>query len=80
MDADSPHSPSQDSQLAFAAIEASGNVIVSGDLPIDTLVRLAEAAARWGASMTLRNSRQIALADLKRVARAGRGDVTFDLS
>ena len=80
MDADSPHSPSQESQLAFAAIEASGNVIVRSDLPIETLVQLAEAAARWGASMTLSDSRRIALADLKRVARAGRGHVTFDLS
>jgi hypothetical protein len=49
-------------------------------MPIDDLIHLAEVAASWGASLTVRESRSIASADLKRIAQAGRGHVTFDFT
>jgi hypothetical protein len=53
---------------------------VDAGLPVGDLVGLAEAAAKWGASMTLRRAGVRGTADLERIARAGRGRVTFDLA
>ena len=63
-----------------ALISASGHVVLDAGLPVTDLVGLAEAAAKWGASITVRRASARGTADLERIARAGRGRVTFDLS
>jgi hypothetical protein len=67
-------------RTALTLIAASGSVVVDAGLPVSDLVGLAEAAAKWGASMTLRRAGVRGTADLERIARAGRGRVTFDLA
>jgi hypothetical protein len=66
-------------RTALTLISASGHVTVDAGLPVTDLVALAEAAAKWGASLTLRRAGVRGTADLERIARAGRGRVTFDL-
>jgi len=83
-----PHpSPAATTQLqspvartASTLISAGGSVIVDAGLPVSDLVGLAEAATKWGASITVRRASVRGTADLERIARAGRGRVTFDLS
>lgn len=67
-------------RTALAVINASGSVVVDAGLPVADLLGLAEAAAKWGASITLRRAGVRGAADLERIARAGRGRVTFDLT
>lgn len=67
-------------RTALAVISASGSVVVDAGLPVSDLIGLAEAAAKFGASITLRRASVRGNADLERIARAGRGRVTFDLS
>jgi hypothetical protein len=86
-----PHSPpphsSAPTQLqspvaraALTLINASGSVVVDAGLPVSDLVGLAEAAGKRGVSMTLKRAGVRGTADLERIARAGRGRVTFELS
>ena len=49
-------------------------------LPLADLIALAQQAAERGTSLTLRGAHERSTADLERVAMAGRGHVTFDLS
>jgi len=67
-------------RTALALISAHGHVSVDAGLPVPDLVALAEAAAKWGASITLRRASVRGTADLEKIARAGRGRVTFDLT
>ncbi len=67
-------------RAAQTLINASGSVIVDAGLPVGDLVGLAEAAAKWGAALTVRRAGARGTADLERIARAGRGRVTFDFS
>ena len=67
-------------RTALALINAKGHVILDAGLPVPDLITLAEAAAKWGASLTLRRAGVRGNADLERIAVAGRGRVTFDLS
>jgi hypothetical protein len=83
----SPHSSSSPTQLqspvartALTLINASGSVVVDAGLPVSDLVGLAEAAGKRGVSMTLKRAGVRGTADLERIARAGRGRVTFELS
>jgi len=75
-----PPIQSHAARTALTLINASGSVIVDAGLPVSDLVSLAEAAAKFGASITLRRASVRGNADLERIARAGRGRVTFDLS
>ena len=68
------------SRKALALIRASGNVIVDADLPTSDLMVLANAAAQWGASLTVRNAHLRSEETLEEIAAAGRGHVTFDLA
>ena len=65
---------------ALAVIRASGHVVVDAALPMRELIELAEAAATWGASLTLRRADRRAEDELTAIAAAGRGHVTFDLT
>jgi hypothetical protein len=65
---------------ALAVIRASGHVVVDAGLPVRDLVALAEAAATWGASLTLRHADRRTEDELTTIAAAGRGHVTFDLT
>ena len=65
---------------ALACIRASGHVIVEANLPASDLLVLANAAAQWGASLTLRNAHLCDEGELDTIAAVGRGHVTFDLS
>jgi hypothetical protein len=73
-----PQSPV--ARTALALINAHGHVTLDAGLPVPDLVMLAEAAAKFGASITLRRAGVRGTADLERIARAGRGRVTFDLA
>ncbi len=64
---------------ALTLIRASGHVIVDANLPATDLLVLADAAAQWGASLTVRNAHLRDEGELKEIAAAGRGHVTFDL-
>ena len=82
-----PHASSTGTQLqspvarsALTLISAGGSVVLDAGLPVSDLVGLAEAAAKWGGSITLRRASVRGNADLERIARAARGRVTFDLS
>ena len=68
------------SHLALALLEAGGQVTGDARWPVADLVRLAETAATFGATLTLRHCAGVPEADLLRVARAGRGRVGFDLA
>jgi hypothetical protein len=52
---------------------------VDAGLPVADLLILAEAAGKMGASMTLRRASVRPAVELERIARAGRGRVSFDL-
>jgi hypothetical protein len=65
---------------ALALIRASGHVIVDANLPASDLLVLAGAAAKWGASLTVRNAHLRNEGELEKIAAAGRGHVTFDLA
>ena len=67
-------------RTALALISAGSHVVVDAGLPVSDLVGLAEAAAKWSGSITLRRASVRGTADLERIARAGRGRVTFDLT
>ena len=49
-------------------------------LPASDLLVLAGAAAQFGTSLTVRNAHLRDEAELKKIAAAGRGHVTFDLA
>ena len=65
---------------ALALMRASGHVIVDAALPVGDLLVLAGAAAQFGTSLMVRNAHLCDEADLKKIAAAGRGHVTFDLA
>ena len=65
---------------ALAIIRASGHVIVDANFSASDLLVLAGAAAQWGASLTVRNAHVRDEGELKKIAAAGRGHVTFDLA
>lgn len=65
---------------ALALMGASGHVIVDAALPASDLLVLAGAAAQFGTSLTVRNAHLRDEAELKKIAAAGRGHVTFDLA
>jgi len=65
---------------ALAIIRASGHVIVGANFSASDLLVLADAAAQWGASLTVRNAHVHDESELEKIAAAGRGHVTFDLA
>ena len=71
---------SRDVRLAQALLRLGAGVAVHASLPLADLIALAQQAAERGAALTLRGAHERSTADLERVAMAGRGQVTFDLS
>jgi len=65
---------------ALALLRASGRVIVDGRIPHADLLALAQAAAQWGAALTITHARAHSDQALSAIAVAGRGHVTFDLT
>ena len=66
-------------RTALTLLNAKGNVVVDAGLPVGDLMILAEAAGKMGATMTLRRASVRPAIELERIARAGRGRVSFDL-
>ena len=66
-------------RTALTLLNAKGNVTVDAGLPVPDLLILAEAAGKMGASMTLRRANVRPAVELEKIARAGRGRVSFDL-
>ena len=66
-------------RTALTLLNAKGSVTVDAGLPVSDLMILAEAAGKMGASMTLRRASVRPVVELERIARAGRGRVSFDL-
>jgi len=66
-------------RTALTLLNAKGNVTVDAGLPVTDLLILAEAAGKMGASMTLRRANVRPAIELEKIARAGRGRVSFDL-
>jgi hypothetical protein len=66
-------------RTALTLLNAKGNVTVDAGLPVTDLLILAEAAGKMGASMTLRRANVRPAVELEKIARAGRGRVSFDL-
>ena len=66
-------------RTALTLLNAKGSVTVDAGLPVADLLILAEAAGKMGASMTLRRASVRPAVELERIARAGRGRVSFDL-
>jgi hypothetical protein len=71
---------SAEARTALALLRASGRVIVDATIPHADLVVLAQAAAQWGAALTIRQARLHPTEQLLIIAAAGRGHVTFDLA
>ena len=81
MDADTHAArDTRDVRVAQSLLRLGGSVVVSASLPLADLIALAQQAAERDASLTLRGAHERSTADLERVAMAGRGHVTFDLS
>jgi len=70
----------REARIALALLRASGHVIVDAGIPHADLVVLAQAAAQWGSTLTIRGARVCTEQALTSVATAGRGHVTFDLT
>ena len=66
-------------RTALTLLNAKGSVTVDAGLPVADLLILAEAAGKMGASMTLRRANVRPAIELERIARAGRGRISFDL-
>lgn len=67
-------------RTALTLLNAKGNVTVDAGLPIPDLLILAEAAGKMGATMTLRRASVRPAVELEKIARAGRGRVSFELA
>jgi hypothetical protein len=81
MDADTHATrDTRDVRVAQSLIRLGASVVVHATLPLSDLIALAQQAAERGISLTLRGAQERSTADLERVAMAGRGHVTFDLS
>ena len=70
----------RDARVAHSLLRLCASVIVHATLPLPDLIALAQAAAERGITLTLRGASDRSTADLERIAMAGRGRVTFDLS
>jgi len=81
MDTDT-HAPqdTRDVRIAQSLLRLGASVVVAATLPLADLIALAQQAAERDATLTLRGAGERSSADLERVAMAGRGHVTFDLS
>lgn len=81
MDTDT-HAPqdTRDVRIAQSLLRLGASVVVAATLPLADLIALAQQAAERDATLTLRGAGARSSADLERVAMAGRGHVTFDLS
>ena len=81
MDTDT-HAPrdTRDVRVAQSLLRLGVSVVVSATLPLSDLIALAQQAAERDTMLTLRGASERSSADLERVAMAGRGHVTFDLS
>jgi hypothetical protein len=81
MDTDT-HAPrdTRDVRVAQSLLRLGASVVVSATLPLSDLIALAQQAAERDTMLTLRGASERSSADLERVAMAGRGHVTFDLS
>lgn len=71
---------SRDVRLAQSLMRLGAGVVVHASLPLADLIALAQQAAERGSSLTLRGAHERSTADLERVAMAGQGHVSFDLS
>jgi hypothetical protein len=81
MDTDT-HAPrdTRDVRVAQSLLRLGASVVVSATRPLSDLIALAQQAAERDTMLTLRGASERSSADLERVAMAGRGHVTFDLS
>ena len=81
MDTDT-HAPqdTRDVRIAQSLLRLGASVVVAATLPLADLIALAQQAAERDTMLTLRGASERSSADLERVAMAGRGHVTFDLS
>lgn len=81
MDTDT-HAPrdTRDVRVAQSLLRLGAKVVVSATLPLSDLIAMAQQAAERDTMLTLRGASERSSADLERVAMAGRGHVTFDLS
>ncbi len=81
MDTDT-HAPrdTRDVRVAQSLLRLGASVVVSVTLPLSDLIALAQQADARDTMLTLRGASERSSADLERVAMAGRGHVTFDLS
>jgi len=70
----------RDVRVAQSLLRLGASVVVSSSLPLADLIALAQQAAERGTTLTLRGAHERSTADLERVAMAGRGHITFDLS
>ena len=70
----------RDVRVAQSLLRLGARVVVSATLPLADLIALAQQAAERDTMLTLRGASERSSADLERVAMAGRGHVTFDLS
>jgi hypothetical protein len=70
----------RDVRVAQSLLRLGASVVVSATLPLSDLIALAQQAAERDTMLTLRGASERSSADLERVAMAGRGHVTFDLS
>jgi hypothetical protein len=70
----------RDVRVAQSLLRLGARVVVSATLPLSDLIALAQQAAERDTMLTLRGASERSSADLERVAMAGRGHVTFDLS
>ena len=81
MDTDT-HAPrdTRDVRVAQSLLRLGASVVVSTTLPLSDLIALAQQAAERDTMLTLRGASERSSADLERVAMAGRGHVSCDLS
>ncbi|MBK6395188.1 MAG: hypothetical protein IPF73_11340 [Betaproteobacteria bacterium] len=70
----------RDVRVAQSLLRLGASVVVSATLPLSDLIALAQQADERDTMLTLRGASERSSADLERVAMAGRGHVTFDLS
>jgi len=81
MDADTHAArDTRDVRVAQSLLRLGASVVVSASLPLADLIARAPQAAERNTALTLRGAHERSTADLERVAMAGRGHVTFDLS
>ena len=70
----------RDVRVAQSLMKLGASVVVHASLPLADLIALSQQAAERGVKMTLRGAHERSSADLERIAMAGRGHVTFELS